>query len=80
MIVNEFKTEKELYDVYPKKFHWYLKDIFNDYWYEFLNFAEKKKLTIRPVVLDFVILVALSILNNVLFPLNLNFLIAPTDI
>lgn len=50
MIINEFKTDKELFDAYPKKLHWYLKDIFLDYWYDFLDFAEKKNLTIRPVV------------------------------
>ncbi len=50
MIINEFKTEKELFNTYPKKLHWYLKDIFNDYWFDFLDFAEKKKITIRNVV------------------------------
>lgn len=50
MIINEFKTEKELFEIYPKRFHWYLKDIFNDYWYDFLDFADKKNLTIRSVV------------------------------
>ena len=41
-IINEFSSEKELFEVYPKKFHWYLKDIFLDYWDDFLDFADKK--------------------------------------
>ncbi len=49
-VLNIFNSEEELYEVYPKKFHWYLKDIFNDYWYDFLEFANKHNLTIRPVV------------------------------
>ncbi len=28
-VVNIFNSEKELYETYPKKFHWYLKDIFS---------------------------------------------------
>ena len=50
-IINEFSSEKELFEVYPKKFHWYLKDIFLDYWDDFLDFANKKNISIRPVVL-----------------------------
>ena len=50
-IINEFSSEKELFEVYPKKFHWHLKDIFLDYWDDFLDFADKKNISIRPVVL-----------------------------
>lgn len=49
-VLNVFNSEKELYETYPKKFHWYLKDIFNDYWDSFLDFASEHNLTIRPVV------------------------------
>ena len=49
-IINEFKTEKELFDFYPKNKYFTLKDIFNDYWYEFLDFANKHSLNIRSVV------------------------------
>ncbi len=50
-IINVFNSEKELYSFYPKQFYFQLKDIFNDYWYDFLDFANSKNLTIRPVVL-----------------------------
>ena len=49
-IINTFKTEKELFEFYPKKYFWNLKDIFTDYWDDFLEFAESRKLTIRNVV------------------------------
>lgn len=49
-IINVFENEKELYNVYPKRFYFELKDIFNDYWYDFLEFSISKNLTIRPVV------------------------------
>ena len=50
-VVAIFDSQKDLLETFPKKFHWYLKDIFNDYWDDFLEFAEKKNLVIRPVVL-----------------------------
>ena len=50
-IVNVFKSEKELFDTYPKNVYWSLKDIFSDYWDKFLDFSVSKNLTIRPVVL-----------------------------
>lgn len=51
MIINEFQTEKELFDAYPKKFYWNLKDdVFIPYWEEFLEFADNNNLTIRHVV------------------------------
>ena len=37
--------------MYPKKFYWDLKDIFTDYWDDFLEFAESRNLNIRPVVI-----------------------------
>ena len=49
-IINVFENEKELYNVYPKRFYFELKDIFNDYWHDFLEFSISKNLTIRPVV------------------------------
>lgn len=49
-IIDCFKNENELLKKYPKKYYWDLKDIFNDYWYEFLKFAEMKNLNIRKVV------------------------------
>lgn len=50
-IVNVFNNEKELFNTYPKKFYWSLKDIFSDYWDNFLDFAKSKNLTIRDVVI-----------------------------
>ena len=80
-IINVFKSEKELFDFYPKKFYFSLKDIFNDYWDNFLDFANSKNLIIRDlfftlVNLVSVILVVLNILNNVLLLLNLNLSLA----
>lgn len=50
-IVNIFNNEKELFNAYPKRFYWSLKDIFSDYWDDFLDFAKSKNLTIRDVVI-----------------------------
>ena len=50
MIINEFDTEKDLFNFYPKNKYFKLKDIFNDYWDDFLVFADKRNLTIRPIV------------------------------
>ena len=50
-IINVFNTEQDLFETFPKKFYWNLKDIFNDYWYDFLEFAHSKNLKIRDVVL-----------------------------
>ena len=50
-VVNIFNSESELFSFYPKKKYFKIKDIFNDYWYEFLDFANKKNIKIRPVVL-----------------------------
>lgn len=49
-IVNVFNSELELFDFYSKKKYFKIKDIFNDYWFEFLEFADKKNIKIRPVV------------------------------
>ena len=49
-IINVFKNEKELFNFYPKTTYWFLKDIFKDYWDNFLLFAENNNLTIRNVV------------------------------
>lgn len=51
MIVTTFKNEKELFNVYPKIKFFKLKDIFNDYWDSFLDFAKYKNLVIRDVVI-----------------------------
>ena len=50
MIVDTFKTEKELLDAYPKVEYFKLKNIFNDYLDDLIIFAEKKGWKIRPVV------------------------------
>lgn len=50
-IVNVFDSEKELFNCYPKKEYFDLKNIFSSYWNNFLEFTNKKNLTIRPVVL-----------------------------
>ena len=50
MIVATFKTEKELFETYPKVNFFKMKDIFNDYWDSFLVFAEDRNLIIRDVV------------------------------
>lgn len=49
-IINEFKTEKDLFNYYPKNHYFNLKDIFNDYWLDFINFAVSNNLIIRDVV------------------------------
>lgn len=49
-IINIFNTEEYLRKVYPKKYYFELKDIFNDYWDDFLDYANKHNLTIRPIV------------------------------
>lgn len=49
-IINEFKSEKELFDFYPKNKYFTLKNIFNDYWDNFLDFSNSKNLIIRDVV------------------------------
>lgn len=49
-IVETFKNENELFNAYPKKVYWKLKDIFIDYWDDFLDFSEKRNLKIRDVV------------------------------
>ena len=51
-IIDIFESEKELLKKYPKKFYWNLKDIFNDYWDDFLDFADKYNGKIRQIVLD----------------------------
>ena len=51
-IIDVFNNEVELFKSYPKKFHWNLNDIFNDYWDNFLDYANSRNLTIRPVVLS----------------------------
>ena len=51
-IIDIFESEKELLKKYPKKFYWNLKDIFNDYWDDFLDFADKYNGEIRQIVLD----------------------------
>ncbi len=49
-VINEFKTEEELKSVYPKKFYFELKEIFTDYWDDFVSFMDNKGKIIRPVV------------------------------
>ena len=51
MIVNTFKTKKELFNVYPKEKYFKLKNIFIKYWDSFLDFADNNNLNIRPVVI-----------------------------
>ena len=52
-IINIFDSEKSLREVYPKKFYFNLKDdIFIPYWDEFLSYATKHNLNIRPIVVD----------------------------
>jgi len=48
MVVNVFKTEADIYSVYPKNRKYDIKDIFKEYWNDFLIYA--KDLTIRDVV------------------------------
>lgn len=49
-IINLFNTEEELRNVYPKKFYFELKEIINDYWDDFLVYAENHNLKIRTIV------------------------------
>ena len=51
MIVNTFKSEKELFNDYPKDKYFKLKDIFVKYWDSFLDFSDNHNLNIRPVVI-----------------------------
>jgi len=48
-IINIFNFENNLLSFYPKNFYFNLKDIFIDYWDDFLDFAKSKNLTIRDV-------------------------------
>lgn len=50
-IVNIFNNEKELFNTFPKKNYFQLKDIFSYYWDDFLEFSHSKNLIIRPVVI-----------------------------
>lgn len=49
-VVNVFNSEKELFDFYPKNKYFKMQDIFNEYWYDFLDWADNHNLIIRPVV------------------------------
>ena len=49
-IINTFSTEADIYKVYPKKFHFDVRDIFDDYWSLFLDYASKHNLEIRSVI------------------------------
>lgn len=49
-IINIFDSEKDLFNHYPKKFHWFLSEIFSDYWDSFLDYAESHNIIIRDVV------------------------------
>ena len=40
-IINVFNTEVDLFKTYPKKFHWNLNDIFNDYWDDYKEYISK---------------------------------------
>ena len=51
-IISVFNSEKELFKSYPKKYHWDLNDIFNDYWDDFIDYANIHNLNIRSVVFD----------------------------
>lgn len=50
-IINVFNNESEQYKTYLKKFYWNLKDIFNDYWDNFLVWANDRNLDIKPIVI-----------------------------
>ena len=50
-IINVFDDEKSLFKSFPKIYFWKLKDIFIDYWDNFIDFANSKSLTIRDVVI-----------------------------
>lgn len=49
-IVNIFNSEKELFEIYPKTKFFKIQNIFNDYWSDFLDYADKHNLSIRDVV------------------------------
>lgn len=50
-IIKIFNSEKELLNEYPKNKFYNIKNIFNDYWHAFLEFADNRNLSIRPVVI-----------------------------
>jgi len=49
-IVGTFSTEKDIYDSFNKTSRYNLKDIFSDYWFDFLDFASSKNIKIRSIV------------------------------
>ncbi len=49
-IIDVFDSDKELFNKYPKTKYFKIKDIFNEFWYNFLDYADKKELKIRSVV------------------------------
>ena len=52
IVIDTFKTEKELFDKYPKKFYFSLKeDVFGIFWDDFIKYSEHINLNIRPVVI-----------------------------
>ena len=50
-IVSVFNSEKEMYEQFPKVKYFKIKNIFQDYWDLFLDWADKKNLKIRNVVI-----------------------------
>ncbi len=51
-ILGIFNSEKELRGVYPKKYYFELKEIFQEYWDDFLEYSKNKGLNIRSVVIE----------------------------
>ncbi len=50
VIIGVFDYEINLFNKYPKIKSFKIKDIFNEYWYNFLNYAYMKNLKIRPLL------------------------------
>ena len=49
-IIATFNSEKEMREVYPKGLHWFLNEIFCDYWDSFVKYANEHNIKIRPIV------------------------------
>ena len=51
-IIGTFKTEEDVYKNYPKTRRYELKEVFKEYWLDFLDYADNNHLNIRDVTLN----------------------------
>lgn len=50
-VIDTFRTEKEIYQKYPKNNRYNIKDIFGEYWNDFLEYTDNNNYIIRPVII-----------------------------